>query len=78
GAVHGYYGLTHDLTDLKRSEDLLRSSEERMGMLMESFTDYAIFSMDIEGKVDTWNKGAELIFGYTHDEAIGMSGEIIF
>ncbi len=78
GLVHGYYGLTHDLTDLKRSEDLLRSSEERMGMLMESFTDYAIFSMDIEGKVDTWNRGAEIIFGYTQEEAIGMSGDTIF
>lgn len=78
GSVHGYYELTHDLTDLKRSEDLLRSSEERMGMLMETFTDYAIFSMDTGGIVDTWNRGAELIFGYSHDEAIGMLGDVIF
>ncbi len=78
GTVHGYYGLTHDLTDLKRSEDLLRSSEERMGMLMESFTDYAIFSTDSDGRVDTWNKGAEMIFGYSLEEAIGMSGDMIF
>lgn len=78
GMVHGYYGLTHDLTDLKRSEDLLRSSEERMGMLMENFTDYAIFSMDSDGIIDTWNKGAEIIFGYSQDEAIGMSGDALF
>jgi PAS domain S-box-containing protein len=78
GSVHGYYGLTHDLTDLKRSEDLLKSSEERMGMLMESFTDYAIFSMDSDGNVDSWNKGAEIIFGYTPEEIIGTSGEVIF
>lgn len=78
GSVHGYYGLTHDLTDLKRSEDLLRSSEERMGMLMESFTDYAIFSTDSEGIVDSWNKGAEIIFGYTQEEIIGVSGAVIF
>ncbi len=78
GSVHGYYSLTHDLTDLKRSEDLLRSSEERMGMFMESFTDYAIFSMDSEGKIDSWNRGAEITFGYEHAEAIGMSGDMIF
>ena len=78
GSVHGYYGLTHDLTDLKRSEDLLRSSEERMGMLMESFTDYAILSMDSEGLVDSWNKGAEIIFGYSQEEIIGTPGDVIF
>lgn len=78
GTVHGYYGLTHDLTDLKRSEDLLRSSEERMGMLMESFTDYAILSMDSEGIIDTWNRGAEIIFGYSQEEVVGKSGDIIF
>ena len=78
GMVHGYYGLTHDLTDLKRSEDLLRSSEERMGMLMESFTDYAIFSMNTDGIIDTWNNGAEIIFGFSQDEAIGMSGDVLF
>jgi PAS domain S-box-containing protein len=78
GIVHGYYGLTHDLTDLKQSEDLLRSSEERMGMLMENFTDYAIFSMNVESLIDTWNKGAEIIFGYSQAEAIGMSGDLLF
>ena len=78
GTVHGYYGLTHDLTDLKRSQDLLRSSEERIGLMMESMVDYAVFSMDSEGRIDSWNKGAEIIFGYKHDEIIGQSSEILF
>lgn len=78
GTVYGYYGLTHDQTDLKRSEDLLRSSEERIGLLMESFTDYAIFSVDDTGRIDSWNKGARNIFGYTQDEILGRPYEVIF
>lgn len=78
GTVYGYYGLTHDLTDLKRSQDLLRSSEERLAMMIESLTHYAIFFMDSDGLIDTWNRGAEIIFGYSEDEIIGHSYEILF
>ncbi len=78
GTIYGYYGLTHDLSELKRSQDLLRSSEDRISLMMESFTDYAIFSLDHEGRIDSWNKGAETIFGYSQDEIIGRSSEILF
>ncbi|MEP6787180.1 MAG: PAS domain S-box protein [Acidobacteriota bacterium] len=78
GTVYGYYGLTQDLTDLKHSEDLLRSSEERLGLMMDSFTEYAIFSMDVDGRIDSWNKAAEVIFGYSHDEILGRSSDILF
>jgi PAS domain S-box-containing protein len=78
GIIHGYYGLTHDLTDLRRSEELLRSSEERIQLMMDSFTDYAIFSMNKEEQIDSWNKGAETIFGYSQKEILGMSFEALF
>ena len=78
GAVYGYYGLTHDLTDLKHSEDLLRSSEERLGLMMESLTDYAIFSLDGNGIINNWNKGAEIIFGYSNNEILGQPYAILF
>lgn len=78
GTIYGYYGLTQDLTDLKHSEDLLRSSEERIGLMMESLTDYAIFSTDVDGRINTWNKGAEIIFGYLPTEIIGRPYEILF
>lgn len=78
GTVYGYYGLTQDMTDLKHSEDLLRSSEERIGLMMDSFTEYAIFSMDVDGRIDSWNKGAEVVFGYEQGDIMGLSCEILF
>lgn len=78
GTVYGYYELTRDLTDVKHSEDLLRSTEDRLGLLMDSLKEHAIFSLDTEGLFDSWNKGAELIFGYTPQEMIGQSGDILF
>ncbi|MFT3744808.1 MAG: PAS domain S-box protein [Pyrinomonadaceae bacterium] len=78
GTVYGYYGLTNDLTDLKRSQDLLRSTEERMALMVENVSDYAIFSMDTDGRIDTWNTGAEIIYGYQPSEIIGRTCDILF
>ncbi len=78
GTVYGFYGLTNDLTALKRSQDLLRSTEEQMAKLVENVPDYAIFSTDRKGVIDRWNTGAELIFGYTAEEMIGRSAEVLF
>jgi PAS domain S-box-containing protein len=60
------------------TEKALRASEERLRLLIESATDYAIFSMDTAGYIDSWNTGAERIFGWTSEEAIGQPGAIIF
>lgn len=78
GTVYGYYGLTHDMTDLKMSQDLLSSSEDKIGLMMENMFDYAIFSMDRDGQIDSWNKGAEIIFGYSPDEIKGRHCEVVF
>lgn len=78
GTVNGYYALTHDRTALRHSEDLVRSTNERIGLITDSFTDYAIFSMDKNGIIETWNPGAEMIFGYSRDEVVGRSYEFVF
>jgi PAS domain S-box-containing protein len=49
-----------------------------MRIISESFTDYAIISMDAEGRVESWNAGAENIFGFTADEILGKSSAILF
>jgi PAS domain S-box-containing protein len=78
GSVRGLYSLVSDLTEWKRSEERLVSSEQRVAMLMESVSDYAIFSTDNKGRIETWNVGAEKIFGYSADEAIGRSVGMLY
>jgi len=54
------------------------SSDELLRMLVESATDYAIFSTDPSGKVTSWNKGAEHVLGQTEDEILGQAADVIF
>ena len=51
--------------------EILRESEERFRLLVEGVKDYAIFMLDTEGYVTTWNEGAERIKGYEAEEIIG-------
>src|SRR5882672_5972721 len=50
----------------------VRQSEERFRLLVESVRDYAIFMLDTDGKVLTWNAGAERFKGYRAHEIIGQ------
>jgi PAS domain S-box-containing protein len=78
GEVRGYFGFTIDMTDLQRSQELLRVTEEKTTMMMDICRDYAIMSTDPQGVLDSWNTGAEQIFGYTEEEAIGMDSANLF
>lgn len=55
-----------------------RESEERYRVLVEGVKDYAIFRIDPEGYVVTWNKGAEAIKGYKAEEIIGKHFSIFY
>ena len=59
------------LAERARSEKALRESEELFRLLVEGVKDYAIFMLDPEGRVASWNEGAERIKGYQADEIIG-------
>jgi two-component system CheB/CheR fusion protein len=67
-----------DVTERKNAEESLCLSEERLRLVLESATDYAIMLMDTEGRFTTWNPGAEKIFGFTEVEVVGRSAAIIF
>jgi PAS domain S-box-containing protein len=72
GTLHGYGKVTRDLTDRREHHERLRQSEERFRLLVENVRDYAIFMLDANGFVVTWNAGAQRIKGYSADEIIGQ------
>lgn len=51
---------------------------ERYRQVVEQAEDFAIFTLDNDGRIVTWNEAAERVLGYTEDEALGQSGGIIF
>ena len=63
--------LEEDIAVRKRTEQMLIESERRFRLMVDSVVDYAIFRLDIEGRVASWNAGAQRIKGYREQEIIG-------
>jgi two-component system, chemotaxis family, CheB/CheR fusion protein len=78
GSLIGMVGVSTNVTRRKKMEDALRESEERLRLLVESIDDYAILTLTPDGRIDSWNPGAEQIFGYSEEEILGQSCEILF
>jgi len=67
----GRVELYHDVTERKRSERASRRARGRFESLIEAVEEYAIFTLDAEGRVRSWNPGAERIKGYGSEEILG-------
>ena len=67
----GFAKITRDITARREQERALFDSEQRFRMLVEGVQDYAIYMLDVEGRVTNWNAGAQSIKGYTADEIVG-------
>ena len=61
-----------DITQRKRAENSLRESEQRFRLVVDSVTDYGILMLDPDGRVISWNSGAERVTGYRAEEIIGQ------
>ncbi len=71
GEVTGFLGVIKDITERRAAEKKLRESEEHFRLIVQSVTDYAIFMLDTEGNVASWNAGAERIKGYEAADIVG-------
>ncbi|MGF6998507.1 hybrid sensor histidine kinase/response regulator [Paraburkholderia sp. GAS32] len=72
GVLTGFAKITRDLTTQRAFVEALRQSEERFRLLVDNVKDYAIFMLDPDGYVVSWNAGAARIKGYTREEIVGQ------
>jgi PAS domain S-box-containing protein len=78
GEIIAATAIIQDITERKQTQEALHKSEEHFRLLVESATDYAIFTMDLSGVINSWNPGAERIFGYSEREIVGQPGATLF
>jgi PAS domain S-box-containing protein len=71
--------VNRDVTDRKQIEAVRRQTEEQLGFLAAIIqsSDDAIVSKNLDGIITSWNKGAERVFGYTAEEAVGQPITIV-
>src|ERR1039457_2919684 len=63
--------FVRDATEQRAVQDELRRQDQQIRSIVESVHDYAIYMLDADGYVITWNAGGERIKGYTADEILG-------
>jgi len=78
GRLVGFAKVTRDLTERRRADEHLRTSEERLRILIGSVKDYGIFMLDPDGRVATWNEGARRIKGYEAEDIIGQHFSVFY
>ena len=71
GTLIGFAKVTRDLTDRQHALEVLRESEERFRLLVQGVQDYAIFMLDPDGRIASWNEGAQRLKLYRPDQIIG-------
>jgi PAS domain S-box-containing protein len=78
GVLTGFAKITRDLTAQREYVEALRQSEERFRLLVDCVKDYAIFMLDPQGYVVSWNAGAARIKGYTREEIVGRHFSLFY
>jgi len=76
--INGVVVTFINITERKNAELELRQSEANLRLMMDSISDYAIITFNTDFIINGWSRGAEKIFGYSSDEILGKSLEVLF
>jgi len=78
GRISKWLGTCTDIQDQKLAERKLRHTRERFRLLVEGVKEYAIYMLDPDGDIVSWNAGAERIKGYSAREVIGRHCSLFY
>ena len=73
GQLVGFAKVTRDLTEKRAVYEALRQRDRNFRLLLESVHHHAIYTVDLEGLITSWDAGAERIKGYSNNEILGQS-----
>ncbi|MDX9996605.1 MAG: PAS domain S-box protein [Phenylobacterium sp.] len=68
----GFAKITRDISERRAAQDALADSEQQFRLLVGGVKDYALYMLDPNGVVSSWNGGAQKIKGYTSEEIVGQ------
>ncbi len=78
GALLGFSKVTRDLTERREHEEQLRQREEDFRMLVEGVHGHAMFLVDADGRIQTWNAGAQRLMGYEASQVVGHPTSVLY
>ncbi len=81
GELLGFAKITRDMTAKRAAEEELHIRNAQLGryrMIIESVTDHAIFTLDAEGRIDSWSAGARKVYDYRTEEVLGREYSLAF
>ena len=71
GQLLGYTCVAREISGIRRVSETMGSEEQQLSLLVQGVRDYAIYMLDPDGHVASWNAGAERIKGYREEEVLG-------
>ncbi|WHU04312.1 PAS domain-containing sensor histidine kinase [Sphingomonas sp. NIBR02145] len=78
GSLVGFAKITRDITEKRRLEQATYESALQLKMLVKGVRDYAIYMLDRDGRITSWNAGAQAIKGYAEEEVLGKHFSLFY